>query len=568
MAEPVSATVGPSAPVALGHAALRELRARRLRNRLGDVEWFDVAYKVYVTALFGGIALAWVSDLVGDEPLTAAQATDVAARGPAVLGLVAAVALLLGLRSGSQGGPLALEAADVAHVMLAPVDRRQALTRPGVQRLRSAAFAGAVVAGAFAQLAGRRLPGTTIAWFASGAAFGAVVGLLWVGTALIAHTWRVPLAASTAVGVAVVAWQVAAVVGGMPGPGDALGSLAMWGWRQQTVDLVAVAVVLAVVAVGLGRLGRISLEALARRADLVAQLRFAVTMQDLRTVVLLRRQLSHEHTRARPWLRLAPGGRGHPVWRRGWHSLLRTPTGRLVRMAAIAAGAGVCQVLVVRGTTPALVGTALLTFLLGLEVLEPLSQEVDHPDRTDAFPVDRGELMLRHLAAPAVALVPLTAIGIATGVGMLAVLADAPPWGSSLAVGSLIGLASVLTGAAGAVVSVVRDAPDPLAGASRDTFMPPEMAGLTTSLKMLVPIIISAIGATSALFVRLAVDDGASPVGVAVRVLVAAALVAVAVATWVLRRDRVRRWFRSFMAEGRAATAARRNASPDQRGTS
>jgi hypothetical protein len=556
-----------TASVELGHGALRELRARRLRNRLGDIEWFDVAYKVYVSALFGGISLAWLSDLVGDQPLTAAQTGDVAAHGPAVLGVVATLALLLGLRSGSQGGPLALEAADVAHVMLAPVDRRRALTRPAVQRVRSAAFTGAVVAGAFAQLAGRRLPGSTVAWFASGAAFGAAVGLLWVGAAFLAHTWRVPLAVATAIGLVAVTWQVAAVVGPAPGPADTFGSLAMWGWRQRTVDLVAVAVALTAVAVALGRLGRISLEALARRADLVAQLRFAVTMQDLRTVVLLRRQLSHEHTRTRPWLQLAPGGRGHPVWRRGWHSLLRTPTGRLVRMASIAAGAGVCQVLAIRGVTPALVGTALLTFLLGLEVLEPLSQEVDHPDRTDAFPIDRGELMVRHLAAPAVALVPLTIIGTLTGVGVLALLDDAPAWGASLSVGALVGLASVLTGAAGAVVSVVRDAPDPLAGAQRDAFMPPEMAGLTTSLKMLVPIIISAIGATSALFVRLAVDDGASPVGVAVRVLVAAALVVAATTTWVLRRDRVRRWFHRFMAEGRSVTAARRTASSDQRGS-
>ena len=565
MAEPALTAGGP---VALGHDALRELRARRLRNRLGDVEWFDVAYKVYVTALFGGIALAWVSDLVGDEPLTATQAADVAARGPAALGLVAALAVLLGLRSGSQGGPLALEAADVAHVMLAPVDRRRALTRPAVQRLRSAAFAGAVAAGALTQLAGRRLPGTTMAWFASGAVFGAVVGLLWVGTAFVAHTWRLPLAASTTLGLAIVGWQIAAVATSVPGPGDAIGSVAMWGWRQRAVDLVAVAVVLAVVGVGLGRLGRISLEALARRADLVAQLRFAVTMQDLRTVVLLRRQLSHEHTRTRPWLRLSAGGRGHPVWRRGWHSLLRTPTGRLVRMAAIAAGAGVCQIAVLRGTTPALVGTALLTFLLGLEVLEPLSQEVDHPDRTDAFPVDRGELMLRHLAAPAVALMPLTIVAIATGVGVLGLLDDAPPLATSLGVGSLVGLASVLTGAAGAVVSVVRDAPDPLAGTQREVFMPPEMAGLTTSLKAIIPIAISAIGATSALFVRFAVDDGGSPVAVTVRVLVAALLVAAAVATWVRRRDQVRRWYRGFMAEGRAVTAARRTTQPTQEGSS
>ena len=53
-----------------------------------------------------------------------------------------------------------------------------------------------------------------------------------------------------------------------------------------------------------------ALEALARRSALVAQLRFAVTMQDLRTVVLLRRQLNQEQARRHPWLRLRPARSG------------------------------------------------------------------------------------------------------------------------------------------------------------------------------------------------------------------------------------------------------------------
>ena len=76
-----------------GNAALRSLRSKRKLNRLGEVEWFDAAYKVYVAALFGGIALLWLSDLIGDEPLSAAQATDVLRVGPSLMGLVAAVAV-------------------------------------------------------------------------------------------------------------------------------------------------------------------------------------------------------------------------------------------------------------------------------------------------------------------------------------------------------------------------------------------------------------------------------------------------------------------------------------------
>ena len=54
-------------------------------------------------------------------------------------------------------------------------------------------------------------------------------------------------------------------------------------------------------------------------------------------------------------------------------------------------------------------GTALMLFLLGLEAMEPLSQEIDQPDRTDSLPIERGELLVRHLIAPAIALIMIAA---------------------------------------------------------------------------------------------------------------------------------------------------------------
>lgn len=537
-----------------GVAALRAMRATRKRNRLGDIEWFDAAYKVYVVALFGGIVLLWLSDLVGDEALTAAQAVDVTRHGPAVLGMVAVVALALGLRSGSQGGPLALEAADVVHVMLAPVDRRVALLRPTFQRVRSAAFAGAAVAACLAQLAGRRLPGSPIAWFAGGALFGLNVALLWVGGALLAHVLRIPLIVSTLIGLAVVGWQAAAIGTDVPGAGDLHGSLGLWGWRQRGIDVVGLAVTVAIVVVGTTLVARTSLEALARRSSLVAQLRFAVTMQDLRTVILLRRQLSYEHTRRRPWLQLPGTSRGPAVWRRGWHSLLRLPAGRLVRMVGLTLVAAGCQVAVIHGTSPALFGTLVCCFVLGLEVLEPLSQEVDQPDRTDSFPVARGELMLHHLAAPAVLLVPFTILGAAAGVVIDAIVTDGSRVGGSLLVAVLLAIAAVYSGAAGATISIVRDAPDP-AGGSSEVFMPPEMAGFTTVLRTLVPLIVSAIGAAMALGVQHALVNGTTdPVANALRGAVAVILVAAATALWVRHRDRLRYVLRAAMDDGRAYT--------------
>jgi hypothetical protein len=487
------------------------------------------------------------------------EASNVARNGPALMGLVAVLAFVLGLRSGSQGGPLALEAADVIHVMLSPVDRLHALLRPATQRIRSAVFVGVGVGGALGQLAGRRLPGSAFAWFCSGALFGMNIALLWVGAALVAHVIRLPLMVTTLIALAGFGWQGIALARHVPGPANLAGSLALWGWRQHPVDLVAVAVSIALLATGIALLARTSLDALARRSSLVSQLRFAVTMQDLRTVVLLRRQLTHDQTRTRPWLRLPRRGRSNVIWRRGWHSLLRLPTGRLIRMVALAVGAGACQVAAYRGTTPAVLGTLVLTFVLGLEVLEPLSQEVDQPDRCDGLPIERGDLMARHLLAPAAALVPFAAIAATTAA--LIESSKSHDTAGAFAVAGLLALPTLLAGAAGAAINIVRDAPDPFSGTNQQTFMPPEMAGFSTVLRTLIPLAVSAVGALSIIIVRQSVThDGIdAAVPTAVRTMTAGLLVVAGVATWVRMRDRMRRSMRAFMSEGRAQSQQQRS---------
>ena len=169
---------------------------------------------------FGGGGVLWISSSVNDGSVSANTADAVLRHGPGVLGLVAALALLVGLRTGAQGGPLALEAADVVHVMLAPVDRRSALARPAAQRLRSALFSGAIGGAVVGQLAARRLPGSILAWAAGGALFGASVALCWMAAALLAHTLRLRRAFATAAGLALVVWQGAAVAWHVPGIGN------------------------------------------------------------------------------------------------------------------------------------------------------------------------------------------------------------------------------------------------------------------------------------------------------------------------------------------------------------
>ena len=215
------------------YGALRSLRRTRQLHRLGNIEWFEAAYRVYLMGFFGGGSVLWISSSVTDSEVSAATAADVAAHAPAALGLVACIALLAGLRGGAQGGPIALEAADVVHVMLSPVDRRLALLRPASQRVRGAVFSASVAGGIAGQLAGRRMPGSVMAWTGSGALFGASVALLWAGSALMAHTMRLPRWAATAAGVVAFAWQAPAHLCFRPARHrTGMPSQQAWPWRQ------------------------------------------------------------------------------------------------------------------------------------------------------------------------------------------------------------------------------------------------------------------------------------------------------------------------------------------------
>lgn len=540
----------------VGIAALHDLRAHRKHRRMGDVEWFDLAYRVYIVAIFGGGAFLWLSSLIGDDPLSASSADEVLRNGPAVMGMVAVLVFLSGLRSGAQGGPLALETADVVHVMLAPVDRAHALRRPMVQRVRSALFLGIALGALAGQLGAQRLPGSPGAWAAGGALYGVTLAMLWAGGALVAHGIRLPLWAATTFGAVAITWQGAAIVWGVPGIADLDGGLALWGWQQDPVDLLATAVAAVLLAAGIALVGRTSLEALNRRSALVSQLRFAVTMQDLRTVILLRRQLNHENTRRRPWIRLRGNGRWR-VWRRGWYGLLRFPAVRLLRMTLTAAVAGVALGVMATGTTAALVVGMFALYLLGLEVLEPLSQEIDHNDRTDQLPIERGRLLLHHLAAPLVALVPFAVVGGAAAAVTIAVT-DGPPAPGALAAVAILALPVTLGGACGAIVSVVKDAPDPVAVANQEAYLPPEVAGFGTAIRTLLPLFVSTLGVLTTLFARAAHSaeptDASAVMAGAVRGAVAAVLLLAATLVWVQRRDRVRAWYRRFVDEGRNYT--------------
>src|SRR5207245_9660315 len=113
--------------------ARADQRAARRRRRLAEVDVFEAVYRVYLTGITLTMAVLLLAGATGDRRLRPSTVDAVRHHGAGVLGLVVALAVAVGLRSGGRGGPLVVEAPDVAHVLLAPVDRGAALRGPAVR---------------------------------------------------------------------------------------------------------------------------------------------------------------------------------------------------------------------------------------------------------------------------------------------------------------------------------------------------------------------------------------------------------------------------------------------------
>ena len=537
-----------------GVVALRAMRNTRRRNRIADIEWFEALYRVYITAIAGGSAVLFLSGLVSDEKLNASGYADLAQHGPAALGLFAALVVFLGLRSGANGGPLAIEAPEVTIVLMSPVPYSRALRHPAIQRLRTSTFMGGLAGAIAGQLLSRRVEtGSFLTFTVAGAIYGACVGSLFITSALLVHGLKISRSVVTAIGTMLVAWQAWVLTQSLAigvGPFDSLGSIVLAEPVINFQRIITVFVVIVLAGWGVILSSRLSLEALARRSSLVAQLHFAVTLQDLRTVVLLRRQLSQEHMRQKPWFRLRRRRLVPIVVRRGVHSLAHFPLRRIGRMALLAMSAAACQVAVFRGTTPTVVASGLLLFVLGLDIIEPLSQEVDQPDRTDSLPINRGLLMTQHLIAPFVALIPFVLIGMATAYIL-------EPHPATLGMAALVGIPAALAGVAGAAINAVKGAPDPVGGAFEGLAMPPEMSGMTTMLRAVFPPLIAIVGSVPIVAAKVASDNGENVFADTTRASLGACIMVGFVISWVHQRDAIHKWWRELLANSKAQTANR-----------
>jgi hypothetical protein len=440
--------------VAASRATLAELRHARRHHHRDAAHWIDALYRSYLMGMVAFGFTIFASTLFPKEQLDAAGLDRFVAEGPAWLGIAVAFVIALGLRSGARGGPLTLEPAAVQHELLAPIDTASVLREPALKLLRFMAFSGLLAGGILGLLATRRVDLHPALVVAGGAAFGALTASAGVGAAMVVSGRHLSRLTANVIAAVLLAWAVGDVYFSLQtSPTTWIASVAFWGIRFVPVGVAGVAVVVPVVALGLASIGGTSIEAARHRAGLVSQLRFAATLQDIRTVVLLRRQLAQEKPRTQPWIRMRRNGRMPAPWRRDWQSIFRFPAARLARMVLLAAVAGLAMGATWRGITPAFVVAAIALYLAAYDATEPIAQEVDHPTRWDALSGDPGRLLLAHLPAALVVMVLVTAL--AAAFSLILVPASVV---TTLAPSVLLAVAAAAT--LGAAVSTTLGAPD------------------------------------------------------------------------------------------------------------
>jgi hypothetical protein len=206
-----------------------------------------------------------------------------------------------------------------------------------------------------------------------------------------------------------------------------------------------------------------------------------------------------------------------------------------------------------RGTTPAIVPAGLLAFLLGLEALEPLAQELDHPERTDALPVGAGRLHQRLTIVPALVLL---LFGFA-GAGLVMLVERSS---DAVVVAALLGPTIAVAGGAGAALNTIAGAPDPFSSEMSGAMLPPEVAGITMTLRLLWPPLVATAGVIPVVLAREAAERGDDQIAAAVRGVIGVLVGVALVAMWVERRPAFKIWWQNLKLDASGKPTIQRSA--------
>ena len=245
-----------------------------------------------------------------------------------------------------------------------------------------------------------------------------------------------------------------------------------------------------------------------------------------------------ELPRVRPWIRLrSRAGSPLPTLRRGVQGLLRWPAARLARLVLLGAIAGLALRGAWGGTTPLVALAGLALFVAALDTVESLAQEVDHPSRRDASPLEPGLIHLRH--------VPMGVVAQAL-VAVVVALVAAAPGGRPLpaSVAAVVSLPVAVGAVAGGIVSVLSGPASTTGGWS---LAPPEAQGMRLAFRTAWPPALAVIGTLPVLAARSAVEHGDSGPGAAARAALGVLAVFAVVCGWVRLRDEIGSWFGAQM---------------------
>ena len=369
-------------------------------------------------AIVAAVVFIPVLGLLAGTPATTDLRAFAETRGAAAIGVIAAAAIGVGLRSGSSGGPFVIDVADLHLVLLSPLPR-QAFLRPRLWRLaKYAGLAGGAVGAVIAGTAAPALGANAFA--ATGAGAGAGVAIAWCGlaAAVAAHSRGTSgraamFVACTLVGIAVINF----VAGPTWLPFDVFGEIALLPVRRN-IALATVGGVISIAALaGAGRLVTgLDVEASAQRSAASQGALGGVALHDIRALLLALHSRPGENFRLAPWAP-APGPVRWLMWGRAWRGLLRTPGIRVARFCICGVVTGLAAS--ASSEIPALIAVAVAaTYLAALEAIEPIAQEIDRPTRRAGYPTSPAALYVRMIGGPAVALVAVFAMAAATALAL------------------------------------------------------------------------------------------------------------------------------------------------------
>ncbi len=132
----------------------------------------------------------------------------------------------------------------------------------------------------------------------------------------------------------------------------------------------------------------------------------------------------------------------------------RWPAGRALRVFVLAFVVGLACAGAWKGTEALVVLAGLAAFLMGVDAVEGLAQESDHPVRPEQYPIRWGDLVVSHLVAPAALLIGVSLVAMV----LFGVISGAT---EAFAVGAVALVPIAFAAVAGGAVSVVLGAPPP-----------------------------------------------------------------------------------------------------------